>query len=735
MNHVVKADRVLEEVVNTTHNAEDTEREDPHTDDGNDGSLLAVLEPTEDTEEGGNDIDDEDGTAQLPGWNGGPEWTVGTGDEDEPVLSEGDLQEEDLVNVTEVLDDTAVLSVGQHGGESDPGTDGENDTEEDGHTPELGQVPLDWGLGVWSVVVGDGEGGNIGENGNEDDQFQVKRSVENGDPETQEDFQMEGKGDTVDDVSVHTMEDLTGSLEGIDDSRETWGKEDNIGSGTSSVGRTLDSNTGISLLERWGIVDTVTSHGNEVTTLLKNLDDVVLVLWEDLSETIGSLNEIVDLRTWHLTSSSETELLSIVDVGTETELAGSFTSDTDGITSQHLDRETEGLGFVDSLCGIVTWGIRARHDTENLPVTFTASAGNTEGTETTGSEFGNLVLVIGSNLLWDWVVFLDSAENEEWGTLNTDNALALWGLDDGSNLLGDGVEWVELENLVLGENRLGTWVVAERLEEGLVDGIETLLLAGSSQAGSKHEILSIDTLDGVWLGERELVLGESTGLVRAKNLNTSEGLNGGELLDDSLLLGEVGGTDSHGGGDDSWETDWDTNDGNSEGEAEDIDDSVGAVERGNPDDQESENDKAQKDSTNTVENLSEMTRSGGSLVDESGSATNESVVTSGGNDHEGLTTLDGRRSIARIALVLVDGQRFTSDGRLIDLEESILSNDTTIGWDNGTLNVRLEDCFGGKVSSFSDGGRILPPRVGEYHLERLEEHQSRKVCHHGGQQP
>jgi len=57
----------------------------------------------------------------------------------------------------------------QHGGEGDPGTDGQNNTEQAGHTPELGQVPLDRGLGEGRIVVSDGKGSDIGEDGDEDD--------------------------------------------------------------------------------------------------------------------------------------------------------------------------------------------------------------------------------------------------------------------------------------------------------------------------------------------------------------------------------------------------------------------------------------------------------------------------------------------------------------------------------------------------------------------------------------
>jgi hypothetical protein len=35
--------------------------------------------------------------------------------------------------------------------------------------------------------------------------------------------------------------------------------------------------------------------------------------------------------------------------------------------------------------------------------------------------------------------------------------------------------------------------------------------------------------------------------------------------------------------------------------------------------------------------------------------------------------------------MLVDGKRFTSDGGLIDLEEGIFSDDSTIGWNNSSL--------------------------------------------------
>jgi hypothetical protein len=590
------------------------------------------------------------------------------------------------------------ILVREHSGKSDPGTDGENDTEEDGHTPQLRKVPLDGRFAEGSVVIGDGQSSDISENGNEDDQFEVQRGVKDGNPKTEENLKMEGQRNTVHDVGVHAVENLAGGLKSVDDGTETGGKEDNIGSGTGSIGSTLNGNTGIGLLEGGSIVDTVTSHGNEVATLLENLDDVVLVLGENLGETIGSLNEIVDLRSGHLTAAAKTKTFSVIDVGTETELAGGFTSNADGITSQHLNGQTESLGFVDSTGGIVTRGVRAGHDTENLPGAVTTLASNTERTETTGGKFSDLVLVGLIDSFGNRVILFDGLENEKRGALDTDDALSLGRFNEGLDLLGDGIEGLEVNDLVLGEDGLGAGVELEGLEESLVNGINTLLLAGRSQTSSQHEIFRLDTGDSVWLGERELVLSERTSLVRAEDFDTGEGLDGAELLDDSLLLGEVCGADSHGGGNDSGETDGNTNYSDGKGELEDGNDVVGAIERADPDDQESEDDQDEENRTNAVEDLSEVTSSAGSRGNEGCSATNEGGVTGGSDDDESLTTLDSGGSVDNIALVLIGSKRFTGDGGLIDLEESVFGDNATVGGDDGTffdLEDITRDDFGG----------------------------------------
>jgi hypothetical protein len=120
-----------------------------------------------------------------------------------------------------------------------------------------------------------------------------------------------------------------------------------------------------------------------------------------------------------------------------------------------------------------------------------------------------------------------------------------------------------------------------------------------------------------------------------------------------------------------------------------LDNWVGSVEGRNPNDQVGEDDQDQKDRSNTVQNLCEVTSSAGSLVYESSGTTDESVVTSGCDDHEGLTTLNTGRSITLVTLMFVDCKGLASNGRLIDLEESIIGNNAAICGNNGTLHKFL----------------------------------------------
>jgi hypothetical protein len=88
-----------------------------------------------------------------------------------------------------------------------------------------------------------------------------------------------------------------------------------------------------------------------------------------------------------------------------------------------------------------------------------------------------------------------------------------------------------------------------------------------------------------------------------------------------------------------------------------------------------------------------VTSASSGLGNKGSSSADEGVVTSSSNDNESLASLDSGGSIAVVTSVLVDSERLASDGRLIDLNEAALGNETTISRDDGSL-FNLENITG-----------------------------------------
>jgi hypothetical protein len=331
---------LVEEVVDDGDDNGDTNGVSPDDNDGDnvDPSVITELavdrrgvglvwltrHPSEDSEDGGKSVDTENGDDKLERG----ESLATTGNEDQPVLSKRDLEEQDGLDSTEVLDDTTVVE--EESATDDPGTESEQETENDRDEPNLGQLPLNGaGVGV-SVVVSDGDGSQISEQGEEDNKLGTDGLVEDDHRGDEVDLQVQAKSDTVLDVGLHALEDLAGSLDGKDDGGQTGGKEDDISGSLGSLGGTLDGNTTVRLLERWGVVDTVTSHSSQMTTLLQHLDDLVLVFGEDFGETVGTLDEIV------LGGTGETavdELGRVVDLGSESKHLAGLLGDGNSVTT------------------------------------------------------------------------------------------------------------------------------------------------------------------------------------------------------------------------------------------------------------------------------------------------------------------------------------------------------------------------------------------------------------------
>jgi len=224
-SQVVEPGPLVEEIVDNRADDNDTDGVSPD-DDGSDDAGVAVVgeelvvikriswlscstsQPAEDTEEGCENIDTEDGADELPGWP----CVSTTSDEDEPIFSQGNFKEENALDSTEVVNDTSVGK--EHGTADDPGAESEHYTQNNGDDPDLGQLPLDGALFEVSIIVSYGNGGQISEQGKEDNKIGSDGLADDNHGGDQVDFQVETQSDTVLDISLHTLENLAGDLDG-----------------------------------------------------------------------------------------------------------------------------------------------------------------------------------------------------------------------------------------------------------------------------------------------------------------------------------------------------------------------------------------------------------------------------------------------------------------------------------------------------------------------------------------
>ena len=236
---VVEPSDAVEQVVDDSNNDRDADRVSPNHDNGDDvGPTVAALvrmvgrvvdrrvagqpaEETEDRRQGVHTKDREDELPRRPG-------LAPARDEDEPVLGQRNLEKQDLLHGAEVLDDAAVREV--QCAADDPSAEREEHAEDDGDDPDLGELPFDGAGFRVGVVVGDGNGGQIGEEGDEDDEFYAHGLVDDEHGGDEVDFEMQAERDTVLNVGLHTLEDLSGGLNSEDDGAETRSQEDDISS-------------------------------------------------------------------------------------------------------------------------------------------------------------------------------------------------------------------------------------------------------------------------------------------------------------------------------------------------------------------------------------------------------------------------------------------------------------------------------------------------------------------------
>ena len=303
----------------------------------------------------------------------------------------------------------------------------------------------------------------------------------------------------------------------MNDGRETWFSQDDIGGTTGSVGGSLDGDTDIGTGQGRGIVGTITGHGAKVTETLETLDDLVLVFGEDTSETIGIQDHLVEVGVLAAGGRSVLQHLGGIHVVAQTETTSGFLRNGELITGDHLDLDAESHSIVDGLLGILTGRIEDGEETNELEtsalsiviITLDLLESDSQGTETTHSEFLN----VGLEPVLDLIGLVAGANFDDDAGHTLGDALELAGgfLTVGTlGTLVNGIEWLEVEDLDTG---MGLGRFGDGTDDASVDSV---LVFQTGSIGSQ--------LDDVFGGEGtispdgfaingKLVGGEGTSLV------------------------------------------------------------------------------------------------------------------------------------------------------------------------------------------------------------------------------
>ncbi|KAJ6439395.1 LOW QUALITY PROTEIN: fungal specific transcription factor [Purpureocillium lavendulum] len=664
---VVQPRHLVEDVVDDGNKDGHTKRVEPDHHHGDNvgppvGALLEAVgrddnhglarEPSEQTEHGGDDVDAQNGAHQLPR----RPRLASARDKDEPVLGERDLQEEDALDCAEVLHDASAGEV--HGASQDPRAGGQENAEKDAHDPDLGQLPLHGPRLPVRVVVCHGDGGQIGEQGKEDDEVDPDRLVDDDHGGRQVDLEVQAQRDAVLDVGLHALEDLPRRLDGRDDGAEAGGEEDNVGRRLGRLRRALDGDAAVGLLERGRVVDAIAGHGGEMAALLQHLDDGVLVLGVDLGEAVGALDKVV------LDAAGEPavdELLRVVDLGAEGQHLARLLGDGDGVAGEHLDGHAQVRGLDDGLGRVLARGVEHGQQAEQDPVAVVLLATPRERNPRRANScaFSLYRLAVSSEQLVSLRMARGAPLAQVKRSLPRRQTLVMR-LDTGSK----GVNF-SLTHPCCRISRAPGYRLSVRMVT-LSMGSSDLRLCEDARTATA--IIQSSSSPSDTKGSRMLSLfAVSVPVLSEQRMSTPC------LLHNGLLLGEIGRADGQGRRRDDGETDGHADDEQDEGIVQQVlraghRDAQVVEEAADPGGQDPEHDEDQQRGADVVHDGLEVALVLRAL-DELGGAPDKGVPGRVDDDGVRLAALAARRVVDDVAEVLVDGQGLARDGRLVNGDE------------------------------------------------------------------
>jgi hypothetical protein len=468
-------------------------------------------------------------------------------------------------------------------------------------------------------------------------------------------------GDQVSNELFHVVVDGSTFTNGGNNRGKVVVSEDHIGGGFSDSGTGAHGNTDFGFLQSWGIVDTITSHGGDVTVGLQVSDDFRFVGWFDSgkqSSVQASLELLVLVQVIKF-SAGVSFTISIFVIVKDTNSSANSDSGVLVVTSDNNNSDTGSVTLFDTVKDFHPWWIQHTDNTQEGQVLFvfnefssvnqihlgiwnwaivdsqsqapqSISAGSVFEDQRfdvffhVSSEFNSFVtdsgfgapfengfggtfdeqFVVATGFFFnkdghrfsvsgelesvsffvhsfDLAVysraFLAGGETVQVFTENVEflNQNGQSGFSSLTNLLVNTFSGVEIDSGVVtqstsrGEfnqiwvvNTFG-WAVV-----GVVEGTFWLV------SGARHRVLSDvefavgNRLNGEHFADGHLVGGEGTGFIGTDNGSATESFDGWKRPDNGVFLGHSVGTESQTGGDDGWETFWDSSDGEGDSDFE-----------------------------------------------------------------------------------------------------------------------------------------------------------------------
>lgn len=174
------------------------------------------------------------------------------------------------------------------------------------------------------------------------------RATDDGGDEAGNDF-TDVAGKEVADEGGRVVVDGTALSDSLDNGGEGVIGKDHLGSILSDLGTSSHGDTDIGSLKSWSIVDTITSHGDDVALGLEDLDELLLVEWLDTGENASGLGGLLTLLLGHVGPLVASEDLALrVSIGVDhADLLSDGGGSVGVITSAHDDTDTGTVALFD----------------------------------------------------------------------------------------------------------------------------------------------------------------------------------------------------------------------------------------------------------------------------------------------------------------------------------------------------------------------------------------------------